>query len=393
MKTLHMLYQYWRNVLVLLFHHAVYTEKQEEPKVKQKKKKTRELPKVEYEDIAGQYKTIGKLLNDLEKVFKDLNKLKPKVNWAQGMIKKYGAYIYTLNLEDHDETDGFRADILEDINSYGTPAMLINYQRGHSLSKEESEKFLPSFFIASKRTKPNLFSAQPGFVYYECIWSLVMNRTDKKYTRMKDDIYHAGFEVSVDRETGVVDAIPSMQHIPHILAIGKNKGQGYCENKLGYPDFRSTEQFKEHADIRQDLVIRFCLEYNMTMRREHGINIYVKKGKDKAVFSVPQNRWKYFFKDRIDAIAADGKKKRIFHAVIAHHRILSSGKQTNVRTHYRGSRNFMWNGYQIHIVIQGKHGMAAAEFGLTSYEGKGGVSITDDDVVKKITGLLENGHP
>lgn len=87
-----------------------------------------------------------------------------------------------------------------------------------------------------------------------------------------------------------------------------------------------------------------------------------------AAFGIDVARCKYFFKDReTEALAADGKRKRIFHAVTEHTRKLATGKRTLVRDHYRGLRHFTWNSTAIHIVLPANstalHGsLAAVEF-------------------------------
>jgi len=64
--------------------------------------------------------------------------------------------------------------------------------------------------------------------------------------------------------------------------------------------------------------------------------------------SIPDNHAKYFFKNR------KFKGKKIFHAVAAHYRNTKTGT-TTVKTHYRGSRSFEWEGYQVNIQLPGLH--------------------------------------
>lgn len=70
-----------------------------------------------------------------------------------------------------------------------------------------------------------------------------------------------------------------------------------------------------------------------------------------AAFGIDVTRCKYFFADRaVEALARDGKRKRIFHSVTAHKRQLPNFRVTSVRAHYRGIRHFTWNGAWIRIV-------------------------------------------
>jgi hypothetical protein len=82
------------------------------------------------------------------------------------------------------------------------------------------------------------------------------------------------------------------------------------------------------------------------------IIIRVKKQTDVAAFGIELKRASYFFRDReARALAADGKRKRIFHSVIRHSRRISETHWTDVRAHFRGLRDFDWNGYAVHIVF------------------------------------------
>ena len=63
----------------------------------------------------------------------------------------------------------------------------------------------------------------------------------------------------------------------------------------------------------------------------------------------------YFFKDRDKAVNQNGKTKKIFHIVAAHERSLPDGNKKFVKSHFRGIRKFMWNGYKVNIILNGKH--------------------------------------
>jgi hypothetical protein len=91
------------------------------------------------------------------------------------------------------------------------------------------------------------------------------------------------------------------------------------------------------------------LTYQSAIRR---IVVRAKHGPSVATFGIDLARAKYFFKDRdVVELAADGRKKRIFHAVRQHTRVISPTLTTDVRDHYRGLRHFDWNGHQIQIVL------------------------------------------
>lgn len=72
-----------------------------------------------------------------------------------------------------------------------------------------------------------------------------------------------------------------------------------------------------------------------------------------AAFHVDLLQIPAFFRDRTPVVIG-GKKKKIFHIVRAHERFTKTGRQV-VRTHFRGIRNFEWNGCSVRILMPGFH--------------------------------------
>lgn len=78
------------------------------------------------------------------------------------------------------------------------------------------------------------------------------------------------------------------------------------------------------------------------------IRVGVSKGGVTALMNVDITRTPYFFKDR-DPVIINGVKKRIFHIVRPHTRINGDV----VHMHFRGLRDFDWNGYGVKISVPG----------------------------------------
>jgi hypothetical protein len=76
-----------------------------------------------------------------------------------------------------------------------------------------------------------------------------------------------------------------------------------------------------------------------------------------------------FFDDREDVII-DGIKKRIFHIVRPHERLISPNRATNVHLHFRGLREFVWNGYQIEISVPGRDHFLMTEVDIAAVDEK-----------------------
>ena len=115
-------------------------------------------------------------------------------------------------------------------------------------------------------------------------------------------------------------------------------------------------------------LIRFAKEHKTTPERYicnrfahaarmHGdlnssmIHVRVTKGDLAAVMNVDMERTPYFFKDR-QPVFVDGIKKKIFHIVRPHERVVGS-VSTDVHMHFRGLRKFNWNSYDVAITVPG----------------------------------------
>jgi hypothetical protein len=98
-----------------------------------------------------------------------------------------------------------------------------------------------------------------------------------------------------------------------------------------------------------------------------GFQIRATRNGISAVFGIDIKRSAYFFRDR-DPIVVDGITKKIFHFVRPFERALPNGEVTYVRAHFRGLREFEWNGHHIVITMPGLHHKTLAEFHAEAME-------------------------
>jgi len=87
-----------------------------------------------------------------------------------------------------------------------------------------------------------------------------------------------------------------------------------------------------------------------------------------------------FFADREDVIV-DGIKKRIFHIVRAHERVGSKG----VKIHFRGLRQFTWNGYDIEISVPWRDHFDTSSFDVKLHDNQ---EAPDSIGVDKVAAFL-----
>lgn len=92
----------------------------------------------------------------------------------------------------------------------------------------------------------------------------------------------------------------------------------------------------------------FAMTANTVTNVNAGIQVAVRKGHLTAVFNIDMLRTPYFFKDREKTINHNGRTKKIFHIVRTHLRRTRKGDKY-IKTHFRGIKEFNWQGYDIRI--------------------------------------------
>src|SRR6185436_16011577 len=121
-----------------------------------------------------------------------------------------------------------------------------------------------------------------------------------------------------------------------------------------YPGWIADVAEDEHGDRRKRSGEQYVAEM-MVMAfqtyRESVSKIVVRasRGGNVAAFGIELPRAKYFFADRDAELASDGRRKRIFHSVVEHHRKLADNREVVVKSHFRGARKFDWNGSSVCI--------------------------------------------
>lgn len=103
------------------------------------------------------------------------------------------------------------------------------------------------------------------------------------------------------------------------------------------------------------LVEIFCMLAGFYEQSSSGARVAVSKDDLEAAFYIDIKRTPYFFSDREMELNDKGSRKRIFHIVRAHKRVLAGGQEKYVKFHFRGVRDFVWKGYQVHITMPGLH--------------------------------------
>lgn len=135
---------------------------------------------------------------------------------------------------------------------------------------------------------------------------------------------------------------------------------------LKVPDWVVDYGIEHKRDGVDACLFVFRWTFNTLLQAQAGLRVTVERGPMVAAFHIDMLRTPYFFADR-DA-GELGRRKKIFHIVRTHARS-RRGKTTWVKSHFRGERQFKWNGYRVTISMPGLHHMDMTSANFGAYDG------------------------
>ena len=307
---------------------------------------------------ADLYSFKAHILDYLDNQFESLEKMKKQDRGAYNLYKRVGAYIMADswvfdNGWDYEEYRHMRGWWKTHRPSFA--AFYMGHHFGEDLC---DDKVRPSFMYFSKydRKHPPIGIQRPrgdGDVYTVSFYFDGAAERGMPYGGV------AQYAVHVTPE-GDIQCLKSLLDEPVEVRVKKRRGRGRTfrvpNRKWGYPPFFENYAEEVNTPIENFLIGTFVMAVSAYSRQhEEMTKIRVTKGGLAAVFSIPVLRTPYFFKDREYYKTPSGNRKPIFHIVRTHKRDLQTGGQTYVKTHFRGHRHFVWNGYKINITVPGWH--------------------------------------
>ncbi len=203
------------------------------------------------------------------------------------------------------------------------------------------------------RSPPNVEVAPTGWVVYE----LARGFPQPRHTHKID--WDMGY-FAVDPKTYAIKTLHLMVNI--VERIQRKRRRKYEPSMIEYSHGgwrlppMVKKALKDGETPREYWRRAFCRTFNEAILREAHWNVKVTKDDRSLTFAISDNDAPYFFKDRFDVKTDAGKRRPVFHAVKSHHRTLQSGRVTTVKTHYRGSDHFVWNGCSVRIYVPGRSG-------------------------------------
>jgi hypothetical protein len=253
---------------------------------------------------------------------------------------------------------------------------------------ERRGKFLP-YVIHFRKYNPRLapIEVQPvrnGHVYIVTVyWEHLADKKRKTGAPTEFPIW-----ISSSGELRVLRTLERIE-VPIRSRRGSDKGQVFHvpQTKWRVNDFFvkwARENSTPVDEYLKWLFIDAVEEYQAAATSM--VQVRATKSNTSALFAVNVERTPYFFKDRDVAVGPSGKRRRIFHMVRVHSRVLGDGRQVSVAAHFRGERTFQWNSYRIEITVPGWHHASIADFNVSMVDERAGEPTGD-----KLVGLREVG--
>jgi hypothetical protein len=219
----------------------------------------------------------------------------------------------------------------------------------------DADRIQPSFVYFRKLTRVPRVQAFQGAIY-----ELTVVYDQRQYVGrwISEFVGPLRCHVGVGAD-GAMTLLREAVPVRHTITTGRKRGHRRDQIVITgaewiYPAWTAEVAAEHHEPAEQWISCMLRMAFHTHRSASEKIVIRVARDACCAAFGIDVARAKYFFADReVEALAADGRKKRIFHAVREHQRRITEARETTVRYHYRGIRSFAWNRYAVHISLPG----------------------------------------
>ena len=327
------------------------------------------------QDEYGEFYFRHTILDQLDRYFAILKRMKSGDKEAYDLYSQLGAYILPERTNAGYSLDALEPRWLELRPSFG---MVLYGSRSYESKIDKEKKFYVPFAVYFKKYTLSKapVAVQPvnsGDIYVCTVYWDTLQGTLKNGAP-------TDFALNVS-PSGDIRILKILQHKNITIRGKKGRGRGSTftipQRQWGIPSFFKEWAEENGKDVQTLLASIFIETANaQTAAAESMIKVKAYKGGLAAIFSVNILRTPYFFKDRDLCVGPSGKKKKIFHIVKTHIRKTGSV----VRTHFRGIKEFNWNGYKIRITVPGWHHVNTHEFNA---------GATDEEHVENIKDYVD----
>ena len=286
----------------------------------------------EIDQVPGEFYFREAILDHLDAHFEILKTMKRGDAVAYQLFGQAGVQILPSHAS-------FQMDSLSGRLAEAAPSMGAVALPGGDTPESVSPRIL---YFQKVKSLRNVALPPPGSALYECT-AYFMLRKDQPVP-VKFPILLMGGK-----------AVALRQHLLQPLTRSRKGRDFYIPARQPGFDYHLQQWAGENKrPVAEHLAVVFQLAANAweVGTQNSMTRISVRKDRLTAAFSVNVQRTPYFFADRDVTFGA--KRKKIFHIVRAHERETKSGTSA-VRMHFRGARQFDWQGYAVTISVPGWH--------------------------------------
>jgi hypothetical protein len=347
-------------------------------------------------EMYGEFNFRDTILQQLERYFVYLRRMRGTDNASYHLYRQYGATILPYcSTGSHDRQwrkwsgDELKTNSpLPDWFNRTRPAFgCFVYGADPETEKYEQRKvegrslLVPKFMYFTKYAKapPKVERISGGDTYAMTVW------WDKPYDTRKHARKNGvpqSYAIWISKDGKEIEPLRMLVEDDWYVKRRLKRG-GHEYHSIPRKQWKIPDMFSGWAEDNGDTVKHFLREVfldavkSISLTQLNMVRVMATKGDMAATFWVNVHRMSYFFQDRDITATAHGQRKRIFHMVRPH--VRADG--TEIKTHFRGQREFTWADYQILITVPGRDHMILDDFNVASH---------DLDDVKDTSGWIDN---
>lgn len=320
---------------------------------------------------------ISDLLDGLPAYFEDLDALRKVDEDAYSVFRTLGGVIATKD-------SILRTDALTRIAHSDLPAIACVFSANHG-KEDDSGHFYPRIVYAIKLHGDQVCISRDGSGV-----RLPTNGTSYRIVvvyRLRNQPLAMSCFAHVSEEMAV-KCLAETRHVKQSIPYRSTDGH----RRVKYTGAFSRKEIRTPRWIDDllaesggfaataDEYVRKLLSLTVSAKRpEAAILVRAMRRNQAASWTISVNDAKRFFANRETSVASDGRRKRVLHYVGDFERSRGNRKQT-VRAHYRGEREFDWNGYSIKVSGLGFHHKDFFAADISAFE--------DRDAAEKMAGKM-----
>jgi hypothetical protein len=316
------------------------------------------------EEALGEFNFRDTILDQLDRYFFYLKRMKKHDSDAYGLYKRIGATILpylATGAFHHTKSDpdpSYKTAPIPPLPpwfretrptfgcyAYGTDAETEKFEQEPDPENPKLEMWVPKFmyFHKNKIASSDIQPMKGGDIYTLTMW------WDRPSGRMKHGIpQQVPIFVSEDGKTIIALKVRRTAMTP--MRSSRDGHFSIPSRRWEIPKEYRDWAKQHEEDIQHFLTSLFVNTINHSVNSHMSmVRIEVAKHGMMAVFSVNIRRTAYFFQDRDIEVTDRGTRKPVFHLVRPHIRKDGSA----VKMHFRGAREFTWAGYQVRITVPG----------------------------------------